>query len=188
MKQTIAKSETVLKTFRIPKRLYSEIQAQAKARGLSPNALASTIFTQFVDWDRFSLRFGYVTISKETLTSVLALSTEKELSESALKIGNRLPREAIMFWFKKINIDTFLMYLENTCTYGRQAQYECQVSGRDYTITLHHDLGVKWSSWLRFMLDGALRSMFNIAAQFEVSASEVIIRFYAHPAGVKPKA
>jgi len=184
----IAKGGTVLKTFRIPKRLYAEIQAEAKAKGLSPNALVSTILTRFVDWDKFSLRFGYVTISKETLTSAFALINEKELNESALKIGSRLPREAIMFWFKKVNVETFLMYLENTCTFGGQAEYECQVSGRDYTITLHHDLGGKWSSWLRFMLDGALRGMFNIAAQFEVSESEVIIRFYAPPASVEPRA
>jgi hypothetical protein len=34
----IAKEGAPLKTFRIPKRLYTEIQAQAKTRGLSPNA------------------------------------------------------------------------------------------------------------------------------------------------------
>ena len=61
--QSSKKDGTVLKTFRIPKHLYSVLELEAKARGLSPNALVSMIFTKFANWDRYSTRFGYVSIS-----------------------------------------------------------------------------------------------------------------------------
>lgn len=167
----------MLKTFRLPIDLESVLESEAKARGLSLNALASTIFTKFVQWDRFAARFGYVSITRESLRSLLDLADEERLSAVAGKIGAQVPREAVLFWFKKVNVDTFVSYLENVCKFGGHAEYECQSSGGDYTITLRHDLGTKWSKWLRHFLDMALRTMLGVVAQFEESESEVICRF-----------
>jgi hypothetical protein len=139
------------------------------------------VFTKFVQWDKFAQRFGYVTVSREALASILELVDEKKLEEKARIIGAKVPREASMFWFKKTNVETFLSYLQNTCKYGGQAECEHQVSAGDYTIALRHELGPKWSQWLRFMIDEALRNLFGIVAQFETTDSEVIVRFYAPP-------
>jgi hypothetical protein len=171
------KNSTVLKTFRLPKSIESILEREAKVRDLSVNALAQVIFTKFVHWDRFAARFGYVAITHETLRSLLDLADDEGLVESAQKVGAQVPKEAVLFWFKKVNVDTFLSYLENVSKFGGHAQYEHQTSGGDYTITLRHDLGIKWSKWLRHFLDQALRKMLGVAAQFEFSESEVICRF-----------
>lgn len=168
-----------MKTFRLPKSLEIVLEAEAKARGLSVNALASTVFTKFVQWDRFAARFGYVAITHETLAALLDLADDERLAEAAHKVGGQIPREAILFWFKKVNVDTFLSYLANVSKFGGHAEYECETSGGDYTVTLRHDHGIKWSKWMKYSLDDALRKMLGITAQFETTESEVICRFYA---------
>jgi hypothetical protein len=177
--QDVKRNGSVLKTFRLPKSLESVLELEAKARGLSLNALASTVFTKFVQWDRFAARFGYLAITHETLRALLDLADDEHLTEAAQKVGAQIPNEAVLFWFKKVNVDTFLAYLENVCKFGGHAEYECQNSGGDYSITLRHDHGIKWSKWLKYSLDGALRKMLGVSAQFETTESEVICRFYA---------
>jgi hypothetical protein len=146
--------------------------------GLTPNALVSMIITEYADWGRYAARFGYVGVTRETLRSLLDLVNAEQIGTLARKIGAEVPREAVLFWFKEANINTFLSYLENICKFGRHAEYECQASGGDYTITLHHDLGIRWSEWLRYSIDEALRKMFGIVAQFESSENEVTLRFH----------
>jgi hypothetical protein len=56
----------------------------------------------------------------------------------------RIPASLSMFWLKKMNVSSFLSYLENVCRYAGQAEYDCQSDGDDYTITVRHEFGLKW--------------------------------------------
>ena len=53
-----------------------------------------------------------------------------------------------MFWFKKINLHIFFDGLSLFCRYARVAEYDLETDGRNYTITMHHELGEKWSNFL----------------------------------------
>jgi hypothetical protein len=176
-KASIPQDGTVVKTFRIPEAVYAKLQTEAKARGLTTNALVSLVFTKFVNWDRLTSRFEFIEISKGLFRSILDLMGARELEEAA-GTGSRFRREAYMFWFGDITIESYLRFLSYTCTFGRHAEFECQANERDYTITLRHDLGLKWSNWLRFSHRMTLKDLFNIDAQFEVSDTAVIIRFH----------
>jgi hypothetical protein len=168
---------TVLKTFRYPRHLNAALDQEAEARGLSPNALVSMIFTKYANWDRYAERFGYVSVTHETLRFLLSSVDMERLASAAQESGAQVPKEAVMFWFKKMDINTFLSYLENVCRYAGQAEYDCQSSGGDYTITLRHEFGMKWSYWLKYSLDAALRKTLSIIAQFEIAEGEVVCKF-----------
>jgi hypothetical protein len=173
------KEGTVLKTFRYPRHLNTSLEEEAEAKGLSPNALVSVIFTKYVNWDRYAEKFGFVSITHETLRFLLSCVDMERLVSAAQESGAQVPKEAVMFWFKKMDINTFLSYLENVCRYGGQAEYESQASGGDYTITLRHEFGMKWSYWLKYSLDAVLRKTLRIVAQFELAEGEVVCKFSA---------
>ena len=107
------------------------------------------------------------------------MGDEEKISKAGKKHGAQVPKEAMLFWFKKTNVDTFLSYLENKCNFGRHAEYECEETSGNYTITLRHEHGKLWSCFLRNSIDEALRKMFGIVAQIESSESEVTVRFHA---------
>lgn len=180
--------DTVVKTFRISKRIYTKLQAEAKAMGLTTNALLSMIMTRYVEWDRLSRRFGEITLFRDTFKLILGAMDEKQLIETVQTLSTKQVREAYMFWFGNVSIETYLKWLKMKCTYAGLAECECQVNGKDYTIILHHDLGKKHSIWLRYGHDATLKSLLNINAQFEVSDNAVTIRFRAPPASSQFKA
>lgn len=173
------KESTVLKTFRYPRHLNAALEQEAKAKGLSPNALVSMIFTKYTDWDRYAEKFGFVSITHETLRFLLGSVDMEKLMSAAQESGAQVPKEAVMFWFKKMDVNTFLSYLENVCRFAGQAKYASQSSGGDYSITLRHEFGMKWSYWLKCSLDAALRKALHIVAEFELAEGEVVCRFSA---------
>jgi hypothetical protein len=135
------------------------------------------IFTKFTNWDRYAEKFGYVSVTHETLRFLLSSIDTERLASAAQESGAQVPKEAVMFWFKRMDVNTFLSYLENVCIYAGQAKYDCQCSGSDYIITLRHEFGMKWSYWLKYSLDAALRKTLRIVAQFEVAQGEVVCKF-----------
>ncbi len=171
------RTETVLKTFRYPRDLNAALEHEARTKGFSPNALVSMIFTKFTNWDRYAEKFGYVAVTHETLRFLLSCADVERLASAAQETGAQVPKQAVMFWFKKMDINTFLSYLENICRYAGQAKYECQSSAGDYTVTLRHEFGLKWSYWLKYSLDAALRKALHIVAQFEIAEGEVVCKF-----------
>jgi hypothetical protein len=171
------REHTVLKTFRYPRHLNVALEEEANEKGLSPNALVSMIFTKYANWERYADKFGYVAITHETLRYLLSCVDMEKLASAAQESGAQVPKEAMMFWFKKRDVDTFLSYLENICRYAGQAKYDCKSNDGSHTITLRHEFGMKWSYWLKYSLDAALRNVLHIVADFEVDPGEVVCKF-----------
>ena len=120
-----------------------------------------------------------MTISKELFASVLGATDDARLAQAASELGNRLPKEVILFFFKELNVDTFLAYMTLTCKYGHIAENEVETQGRNYTATIHHDLGEKWSSYLQHFVGQTMKNQLGIAPKFEVIKNSLVTRFMA---------
>ncbi len=155
------------------------LQKDAEDRRTSVNALINSIFTKYEEWDRYAERFGYVSIGKELLESILLAAGEEKLAKIGDDLGGQLIRQFIMFWFKRVNLETFLAYVSLVCRYGGIAKYEMETTGREYTVTTIHELGLPWSHFLKHFIDQGLKANLGIAAQFDVSKNSVIARFKA---------
>lgn len=173
------KRKTLLRTIRITAELDEILQKDAKAKRVSVNALVSWIITKYAEWDRYTERFGYMSITKELFRSVLEATDDAKLVQAALELGNRLPKEVILFWFKELNVDTFLAYMTLTCKYGHIAENEVETHGRNYIVTIHHDLGEKWSNYLRNFIGQTMKNQLGITPQFDVVKNSLVTRFVA---------
>ena len=171
--------KTLLRTIRITPELDEILQKDAQAKRTSVNALITSIMTKYAEWDRYTERFGYMTISKDLFTSVLGAADDAKLIQAALELGARLPKEVILFFFKELNVDTFLAYMTLTCKYGHIAENEVQTHGRDYTVTIHHDLGEKWSNYLSSFVGQTMKKQLGITPHFDVIKNSVVTRFTA---------
>ena len=171
--------KSLLRTVRITPELDEILQKDAQAKRVSVNALLTTILTKYAEWDRYTERFGYLTISKDLFTSVLGAADNDRLTQAALDLGNRLPKEIILFFFKELNVDTFLAYMTLTCKYGHIAENEVETQGRNYTVTIHHDLGEKWSNYLQHFVGQTMKNQIGISPKFEVIQNSLVTRFVA---------
>jgi hypothetical protein len=172
------KNKTLLRTIRIPKDMDELLQRDAEAKRMSVNALISSIIGKYAEWDRYTEKYGFVSIAREGFRSILDATDEQRLEKVAKELGGRAPKEFIYFWFKKMSIDTFLAYTSLYCKYGGVAEYELETDGRNYTITAHHGLGENWSKFLMHFMTEGMKTSLGIIPKFEITESCVVMNFF----------
>ena len=169
--------KTVLKTMRIPNYINTLLEKDAESKGISVNALISMIMTKYAEWDRYIERLGGITIKPQALKEILEEIDEDRLADIAKRSGSRFPKEFVLFKFKRTSLETYLESLKLICKYKGYARYEHESEGSDHTIILVHDLGEKWSNFLRYVVEEGMRSVSGVVPRFEVSRDSLIIRF-----------
>src|SRR2546427_10067494 len=135
--------------------------------------------TRYAKWDRFSEKFGVIGLSGDLFRALIENVGEKDLLRIAEEFGTRLPNEAILFWFKRVNLENFLRYLSLNSRYANLGEYEVLVDGRDYTISIHHDYGENWSKFFRSFFGDVLQRNLGLAPRFEITRNGVVINFKA---------
>jgi len=178
---SLGKKKTVLRSIRISQELDELLQKDAENKRVSVNSLISTMMTKYAEWDRFAEKFGYVTLTTEAFRTILEITDEKKLSELAKVMGARLPREVMLFWFKKTDLEAFLSYVALYGKYSGLFEYELEKEGDRITITAHHELGEKWSTFLKIFIGEAMKDTLGIIPEFEVSKSSIVARFSERP-------
>lgn len=175
------KSKTVIRSVRITKELDNLLEKDAKAKRVSLNSLISMIMTKYVEMDRYNERFGTITLRREGFRSILEAIEDDKITTLAKEIGSQIPKQFLLFWFKKTNLETYLKYLSLVCKYSGFAEYEVDINEdeTDYVITLLHDLGGKWSIFLKNWLEQGMKNTIGIVPTvFDVSKNTVVVRFH----------
>ena len=168
--------KTVLRTIRINHEIDQLLRKDAHEKRLTSNALVSMILTKYVEWDRYIDKFGFVTITRDAFKSFIDSIEDEKLVEIGEDLGSRNPKEMTQFWFKKLNISTFLRYLSLYSEYGRITQYEL-ATDPNYTLILHHELGEKYSRFLSYFFDQAIRTIIGITPDVKLGKNSVTITF-----------
>jgi hypothetical protein len=171
--------QTTLRTIRIPRELDNALETISKERGLSVNSFVSILLKKYVEWDKYADRFGYVTLTRESLRRILNATDDNKLKESAQDYGSTIPKEFLMFWFKELNIDSVLTALSLRCKYANIAEYEIKIDGSNYIIILHHDPGIRWSEFFGYTLQQEIiKIVLQILARLEISRNSVVLKFH----------
>jgi hypothetical protein len=161
--------KTVLRTVRITSDLDHTLEKDARAKKATVNALIGSIFTKYAEWDRFTEKLGFVSISGLFLRELLARLTVEEIGELGREMGKRLPGEMARFWFKQVNVDALIGLISLYCTYAGAGEYELETNGRDYSVVVHHNLGEKWSIYLENLISTASEEALRIRPKFIAS-------------------
>lgn len=178
MKYAVTNRNTTLRTVHLPRDLDNLLQNEAKAKRISFNSLMTAIMIKHTEWDRHTEKFGFVSLTRDGLRLILEAVDDNKLSQIGKHHGKSTNKEFMMFWFKKINLQTFLDGLSLFCKYARVAEYDLETDGRNYTITMHHELGEKWSNWLGHVISQGIETDLGLNAKLDFSKSSIIIKFF----------
>ena len=171
------KGKTILRTIRIPYEIDQILQKDAKTKRVSINSLIHNLLLKYAEWDRYSERFGRVMLRPQTLQLIIDSLEDIEIKDIGSKIGKKIPKEFLLFWFKEINLNSFLEYLSLLCRYGGFAHYEIESKEREFTITLIHDIGEKWSLFLEKVIEQGMISTLSIYPKIHISEISVVANF-----------
>ncbi|OLC83488.1 MAG: hypothetical protein AUJ08_05345 [Thaumarchaeota archaeon 13_1_40CM_3_50_5] len=168
--------KTVLRTIRLSKELDELLQNDANSKRISVGAMLSNILTKYSEWDRYAEKFAMISLRQETIRAILEATDDDALIIKARQIGVKIPREFLMFWFKRTDLESYIRYIELLCNYGNFARFELKTDGRTYVITLLHDMGQKWSLFLRYVMEEGIMTSVGTMPRFEVNRGSLIIK------------
>jgi hypothetical protein len=141
------------------------------------NALTSSVLTKYAEWDRYSEKFGFVSLSRESVRSLLGEIDDEKLEGLGKELGGVMTRDLTLQVFKRMSVETYLSSLRLLSKYSNLAEYDAETAGRDYVVTVHHQLGRKWSIWLKPFISEGVKRAIGVTPQFEVGDKSLVFRF-----------
>ena len=173
------KKKTVLRTIRIDKDLDDALDKEAKDHGVSENALISSVLAKYIEWDKYAEKFGRVSLPAEALRAIIEATDSDKLRTAAEEFTASVPKDYIMFHYRKLDIEACLLHLSFLSRYAGMFKFELQKEQeRNYTVTIHHKFGEKWSYWLKESISiGLLKNVLGIVPKTNLSKNSVIFTF-----------
>lgn len=165
---------TTLRTIRLTRDIDNLLQKDAKSKRISTNSLLTSIITKYAEWDRYAEK-GLVSLTRADSRSILESIDDNKLSQIGKDLGKRAFKEFLMIWFKKIDVEKVLEGISLWCKYAGIAEYDLETDGRNYTITLHHEIGEKWSNLIGHLISQVV-GLPN--AMLDFTNNLIIIKFF----------
>ncbi len=164
-------------TFRIDKEYEKILREEAQAKKITVNTLANQIFGDYVEWQRYMEKFGTIVLSKEAFKVILDSLDEKSLLNLAIDIGERAPKEFILFKWKGVATDNVIKFIKmyfDHCGYGKHDQ--TRVEGK-VTFSIYHDLGKKGSLFLKTFLETLIKSTLGKSCSSTITTNSLLLSF-----------
>ena len=164
-------------TFRIDENSEQGLRKLAEANRVSLNTLANQIFSDYIECEVFTKKFGTLKISTDSFRRILSSISEKDLIDLAVRGGSQEVKEFILFKWKELNsknvTDFIKMYFE-FCGYGR-----CDMESTEgkVSISVHHDLKEKGSVYLKHFLESLVRSTLDKPCNVTTTEDVVTLSF-----------
>jgi hypothetical protein len=140
--------KSVLRTFRISTELDSALIRNANKKKMGMNALATSIFNKYVEWDCLTEEFGYFTVPSEMVVKLLQSVRKDKISLIAKQVAKRVA-SSIPLWYGKADLDSLIRYVSTSVNYtGARLQQRIQKEGSLVRITVYQpydDVGIAWA-------------------------------------------
>lgn len=147
--------QTEVLSVRVEHMLVEELRGEAESANISLNVLVNHIFRRYIAWERDASRIGFVPITKDLFATLLEKLEESQLEQVATKSAKNII-DVIIYMRKKFDLQTFLQWLDEMCRASGFAKKRVMVDTL-YTYIVQHDLGMKYSIYLKTIL----QSLFN---------------------------
>jgi hypothetical protein len=173
----IKRKKTSTISFRIDSEYEQLLRNEAEEKKVSLNTLANQIFGEHLEWHRYIERFGTIIISKDAFKLVLDSLSEEKVTDLAINIASKAPKEFILFKWKDLNSDNVINFVRmflGHCGYG---QYDYVKDESTNRFSIRHDLGRKGSLFLTTYIKTVVRSTLGKDSKYIIADNSITISF-----------
>lgn len=121
--------------------------------------------------------FGTIVMSKDAFRLIIDELDEKNLINLAVKIGEKAPKEFILFKWKDLNADNVISFMKmffDHCGYGK---YDHQTRHEKHIFSIRHDLGSRGSLFLKAYLEAVIQSTLGRECISTLSENSLSVAF-----------
>lgn len=174
-----ARRKAILKSVRFDAQDAEILSKEAKAVGLTFNALVSRLVTRFVEWDRFADRYGFIALPRQSFRTLVSQMDRRQLEEFGRATGHGNVAAITQFWFKRLDFDSFLSFLAISAKYAKIWHYELAQRGDQVVLTVLNDIGPSYAAVHREYFDQAIREILGVKPHIEQRGDAVVFTFLA---------
>ncbi len=172
MKQKVTKPVT--HSIRVEGGIYQELMKEASGQSISFNNFVNKILKKHIEFDRYIPDLQFLLIHKILVRRTLLSQREDVILSIGEEAGGAFTKDTILTMGLPLNRESLLYFIETVmCHYKRFA--DCQRHSRDGkdSFYLRHDLGEKWSLFLKGYILGGFRSILNEEVKVETTADGI---------------
>ncbi len=140
--------KTVAKSFRVNEKALSALQEEAARQSVSVNTLVNQLLLDYSEFGRFLQRVNALRLSRKTFGEILNSVSEDSLVKAGQVAGKSAPMALIASKWGKITVNTVIEFIHDLSAYANLFEYYEKNENERWTITLMHELGPKWSTFL----------------------------------------
>ncbi len=168
--------KTVAKSFRVNEKALEALQEEAKRQSISVNTLVNQLLLDYSEFGRYLQRVNALKMSRKTLEEILNSVSDDSLVKAAQTAGKSAPVALIASKYGKITVSSVLAYIHDLSAYANLFEYYEKNENERWTVTLMHELGPKWSTFLSYYLGEAFVSA-GVQPKSKTSDRAVIFTF-----------
>jgi|SRR5579875_782482 len=169
------KKKTALKSVRLPQDLLDVLERDADDKGIAFNSLFSSIATKYVEWDRYTSRFGFVTCTNAFFGMLLESVDTERLKKVISERENQILYDMMLFWFKNVSKDSFVNTLHLIGKYTGLFETEIREDDSAYAIAVRSRF-LALSQVLGSYFDRVIRTQLNAIPDVKSTESSIMIK------------
>ncbi|MBC7120662.1 MAG: hypothetical protein H5T33_03665 [Candidatus Methanosuratus sp.] len=166
------------RTFRLDADVMRGLEEEARKQGATVNGLACRILRKYVRIGAKVEQMGVVTMPRSDLAAIINALDEETIAKIGSKMGSTTSKEIMLLLFGELSLNAFKQFfLTFICGYSNWTTcYE--VEDEEYLeIRASHNMGEKWSKFVKNYIEAALESTIGIKPEFKyVSNLSLVFR------------
>jgi predicted transcriptional regulator len=170
-----AKKRTSVTSFRLDEDIAEALRKEAEDEEITLNVLANQIFRHYVEWERDAQRAGFIPIARELLVSIINEISDRRIEEIVRSVGKEVSKDQILYMKSNYDLDSFLSWLGARNRTSGFAQKHV-VDGKNHEYIIQHDLNMKWSLYVKTLIEVILDDVYKKKVDFELTPGTVVFR------------
>jgi hypothetical protein len=175
-KDDYAKKKTETVTFRLLSKLVEDLKKEAELEKINLNAFVSRILSGHMKWGRYERKVGLLPMTKPFVKESINRMTEEEIVNLARKIAKDDFTNILVFTKGDQSIDEFIEILHSWLNVAYMQHY-IEKGNDSYRFTIQHDLGNKWSLYVKTMISELAHDVLGKKIQIKSTDSTVSTMF-----------
>lgn len=168
------KTETV--TFRLPVPIIEELKREANLEKNNLNALVLKLLSNHLQWGRYERKVGLLPMTRPFVKYAISKMTEEEITNMAQKIEKETVTNILIFTKGHHSTSEFIDILRSWLNVAWMQHY-VEVEKEHYIFKIQHDLGDKWSLYVKTMVYGLAHDVLVKKIDIKTTESTITLIF-----------
>ncbi|MGA2199530.1 MAG: hypothetical protein ABSG45_06300 [Nitrososphaerales archaeon] len=171
---------TASATFRISEKAYHALQNEAERQDTSLNTLVNQVFDSHVNARIFQEKLDFMRVNRLTFHRILEGTSDQALMEAGQTSGSETVRTVTLGRSGTITMETILETISELSEFSDFARYSEIESTGKRVIVLTHELGPKWSVFIRSFVNAAFK-LVDCDPKATVGDRSVVVEIQSRP-------